>query len=302
MLAKITPPFLVRLFARPYVAGDSLDAALRVAGTQWKRFGALTTLDLLGEGDLTPFQVIENIGTCERIVDVIGSDPRFADPVARPTLSIKPSAFTGSDTEACWPKVTALADRARMRGVGLTIDMEDHPWTEPTIQYGVGLFESGHDVGIVLQTRMHRTETDLERIPAGMRVRLVIGIYPEVERYAIQSKAEMKERMLTYGARLLERGARLEFATHDEKLLARFLHTVAPAAPDRCEVQMLLGVPRRSFIKRLKKGHFGVTLPFRRYVPFARSWNDATAYLRRRMAESPSLPWLVLRNVLRVRR
>ncbi len=302
MLAKITPPFLVRLFAKPYVAGDSLEAALRVAEAKLNRFGTLTTLDLLGEGDLTPFQVIENIGTCERIVDVLGSDHRFADPATRPTLSIKPSAFTGSDTQACWPRIEALAARAKERGVALTIDMEDHPWTESTITNAVSLFERGHDVGTVLQTRMHRTEADLERMPAGMRVRLVIGIYPEVETYAIQSKAEMKERMLTYGKRLLERGARLEFATHDEKLLARFLRTVAPAAPERCEIQMLLGVPRRTFIKRLKKGHFGITLPYRRYVPFARGWDDATAYLRRRMAESPSLPWLVLRNVLRVGR
>jgi hypothetical protein len=33
-------------------------------------------------------------------------------------------------------------------------------------------------------------------------------------------------------------------------------------------------------------------------VPFANGWDDATAYLRRRLAESPSVAWLALRNLL----
>jgi hypothetical protein len=36
----------------------------------------------------------------------------------------------------------------------------------------------------------------------------------------------------------------------------------------------------------------------RRYVPFAIGWDNAMAYLRRRMDEVPSMSWLVLRNLL----
>jgi hypothetical protein len=60
---------------------------------------------------------------------------------------------------------------------------------------------------------------------------------------------------------------------------------------------MLLGVPRDELQAKLRTGELGLTLPVRLYVPFAVGWSDATAYLRRRMDESPSMIWLVLRNI-----
>ena len=170
-----------------------------------------------------------------------------------------------------------------------------------TIERSCELFQRGYDVGTVLQTRLNRTEADLEKIPAGMRLRLVIGIYPEPSEVAIQDKREMKERMLRYSARLLERGVHVEFATHDDHFVQRFAQEVAPAAPDRCEVQMLLGVPRARAYRSVRDGSWETPLPVRIYVPFAIGWDDATAYLRRRMEESPSMIWLVLRNLARRR-
>ena len=108
--------------------------------------------------------------------------------------------------------------------------------------------------------------------------------------------------MLAYARTLLERGAYVEFATHDEPTLERFLTDIAPGHEDRCEVQMLLGVPRRPFAKKLLGGEFPSVVPFRLYIPFATSWDDATAYLRRRMRESPSVMWLVLRNLFRAQK
>ena len=180
--------------------------------------------------------------------------------------------------------------------------MEERRWTDLTLDLSIGLFERGFDVGTVLQTRLFRTAKDLERIPPGMRLRLVIGIYPEPESHAITHKREMKELMVTQARRLLERGCFVEFATHDEEFIERFAREVAPMAPDRCEVQMLLGVPRTRCQRHLLDGSWGIPLPVRLYVPFAIGWDDATAYLRRRMQESPSMIWLVLRNFLRAGR
>lgn len=296
--SRLVPGPLVRWFARPYVAGGSIEAGLAVAHDRLERFGVLSSLDLLGEEVTREFQVLRNVATYEQVLDALGSQGRFAVPQTRPSVSLKPSAFTtGARREARAP-IFALAARARERGVALTIDMEDRRWTDLTLEWSTELFGQGHDVGTVLQTRLNRTEADLEAIPAGMRLRLVIGIYPEPAEVAVLEKAAMKERMLAYARRLLERGARVEFATHDEPCLERFLTEVAPAAPGRCEIQMLLGVPRRPFARRLLAGEYGVALPFRLYVPFAVTWNDATAYLRRRMDESPNMAWLVLRNLL----
>jgi len=130
-----------------------------------------------------------------------------------------------------------------------------------------------------------------------MRLRLVIGIYPEPAEVATTDKRVMKGRMVEYADRLLERDVFVEFATHDLEFAERFLREVAQRAPERCELQMLLGVPRGKFRRRLQAGELGATVVLRVYIPFAIGWDNATAYLRRRMRESPSIMWLVLRNL-----
>ncbi|MGH7163319.1 MAG: proline dehydrogenase family protein, partial [Planctomycetota bacterium] len=258
----------------------------------------LATLDLLGEDVRDEAQVRRNLDAYERLVGAIATDPRFVDGTSRPTVSVKPSAFTTGPLEAASGPVRALCDRAHAAGVGVTIDMEDRRWTDFTLDLAVRLFRRGLDVGTVLQTRLHRTEGDLSRVPPGMRIRLVIGIYREPPVAALTDKPAMKERMVEFSARLLASGARVEFATHDERFLERFVRDVAPRAPERCEVQMLLGVPRGRFRRTLADGRMGPRLPLRLYVPFALGWDDATAYLRRRMEENPSMALLVLRNLL----
>lgn len=299
MLARIVPAGLVRWFARPYVAGDSIEAGLAVAADALVREGLTASLDLLGESARSREQVEANAAAYRRLVDAVAGDRRFPDPATRPSVSLKPSAFTAGDPAEAGPALEAVAGQARAAGVALTLDMEDRRWTDATLDLCLSLFGRGHDVGAVLQTRLHRTEADVERIPAGMRVRLVIGIYAEPADVALVDRRRMKDRMVAYARRLLERGARVEFATHDERILREFARDVAPLAPGRCEVQMLLGVPRAGLQRSLRNGELGPPLPVRLYVPFALSWDDATAYLRRRMEESPSVAWLVLRNLLR---
>ena len=298
-ISRFVPGPVVRWFARPYVAGGSMEDGLAYAADAWLARGERATLDLLGEGVEDTFQVLRHVAAYEAMIDAVGSEARFRDPLARPTVSLKPSAFTADHHDAAHAPLDALIRRATERGVGVTVDMEDRTWTERTLAWTTAWHAEGHDVGTVLQTRLHRTEADLARIPAGMRLRLVIGIYPEPAEVALTAKPAMKARMLSYASALLAQGVHVEFATHDERLLRAFLRDVAPAAPERCEVQMLLGVPRKRFLRELAEGIYGISVPFRRYVPFALSWDDATAYLRRRMDESPNIMGQVLRNLLR---
>lgn len=300
MFAQLVPGPLVRWFARPYVAGDSIESAIAAAALLRGK-GMRTTLDLLGEGVTRMEQVEQNVSVYLELINYIAGDPQFADPESRPSVSVKPSAFTTGAMEDVRAPLTEIAECAHAQGVALTIDMEERRWTDLTIDLSVGLFERGFDVGTVYQTRLNRTEADLARIPAGMRLRLVIGIYSESAEFAATNKRTMKERMLTYAATLLERGVKVEFATHDEEFIERFAREVAPAAPDRCEVQMLLGVPRSRAGAALASGAWEVPIPVRIYIPFAIGWVDATAYLRRRMEESPNMIWLVLRNLARRR-
>jgi proline dehydrogenase len=286
---------MVRFFAAPYVAGESIDEALDVAARLLEKRGLLTTLDLLGESVTEEEQVRANVQVYQELIQKVAKDARFADPRTRPTVSLKPSAFTAGEQREVLGPLQSIADVARESKVALTIDMEDRRWTDLTLEASFGLFARGYDVGTVLQTRLQRTAADLEKVPPGMRIRLVIGIYPEPPDVAITDKNEMKSRMIEYAGRLLARGVFVEFGTHDEPCIERFAREVAPLAPGRSEVQMLLGVPRAALQEKLQSSDPPIAV--RLYVPFAIGWRDATAYLRRRMDESPSMVWLVLRNL-----
>lgn len=303
-LIRVIPPFLVRFFARPYVAGDSLQKAMDTAWALWNERGLLSSLDLLAE-DIHEQETVErNLQTYFDMVDAAASDPRFDGPETRPSLSMKLSSYTtapldrGGNGNGSADAVRKIVTRAAERGVRTTLDMESRHWTDFTLELLRELHAAGHThVGSVLQTRLKRTEADLEALPAGIRIRLVIGIYEEPADVAFTDKREMKERMLTYARTLLDRGHYVEFATHDDAYVRRFLDEVVPAAgvgPDRFEVQMLYGVPRDKLLRDVHERGYRARL----YVPFALGWPMAIAYLRRRLDEYPAMMFLVLKNLL----
>lgn len=303
-LVRLIPPPLVRFFAGPYVAGDSLAEAMDVAADLWRGRQLLTTLDLLAENIESRERVEQNIRTYQGMIDAVAADERFPRD-ARPTISMKLSSYTtlpldtGGNAEGAREAAFSICAYARERQVQLTLDMESRHWTDFTFDLLADLHAAGHThIGAVLQTRLHRTERDLERLPANIRVRLVIGIYKEPREHAITSKPEMKARMLAHARTLMERGHFVEFATHDEKWIRRFLSEVVEAGGhgrDRFELQMLFGVPRGRLLRELTQQGIRCRL----YVPFAEGWPMAIAYLRRRLDEYPGMAWLVLKNWFR---
>jgi proline dehydrogenase len=311
MLLDLVPDFLVRAFARPYVAGDHLEDGLDVADHLWQQASIRTTLDLLAEEVTSIDRVQANRQTYEDMIRTIGRDRRFACPEDRPSVSVKLSSFTvdpmdrGGQASGSREAMEAVAELAREHQVPLTIDMEDHHWTSFTLEVACDLFRRGFDVGTVLQTRLHRTREDLAGIPEGMRIRLVIGIYPEPRTIAITDRNQMKQHLLDYAGELLQRDIYVELATHDSSYLQRFFREVispASIAENRYEIQMLFGVPRADVLRRILAG----TLPggpqgapsVRLYVPFATAWDQATAYCRRRLRSNPDIAIYVLRNLL----
>ncbi len=301
-LIRVIPAFLVRTFASPYVAGDSLEKAMGVVHKLRKDRGLLATLDLLAEDIRTDAQVQQNLTTYLRMVDAAAAPDVPAD--ARPTLSLKPSSYTtagmheGGDGKGSLDAMLQIVRAAAAKNVALTIDMESRHWTDFTLDAIRRIHAEGHrHVGCVLQTRLHRTEKDLEGLPPGQRVRLVIGIYREPSDIALVDKPAMKDRMLAFAEKALRAGHYVEFASHDDAYVRRFVEQVVPKAgvgKDRYEVQMLYGVPRERFLADLRRQ--GITA--RLYVPFALSWDLAIQYLRRRLDEYPAMVWLVTKNLL----
>jgi len=312
-LLDFTPGPIVRLFARPYVAGDSLAKGLAVARRLLQDAGIVTTLDLLAEEVRSDERALANRATYLEMIRGVAQDEGFRAPRERPTISVKLSSFTmapmdrGGDARGAREAVEEVATEARRLGVPLTIDMEDHAWTEFTLDVAIDLFRRGFDVGTVLQTRLHRTEQDLARIPEGMRVRMVIGIYLEPESIALTQKPPMKERLLKQSAQLLDRGVYVEFASHDETIVRRFFSEVVQPRTlggERFELQMLYGVPRAPLLGevlagRLSPAHRAPPL-VRLYVPFATAWDQATAYCKRRLRNNPNMLGYVLVNLMQL--
>ena len=298
-LIRIIPAFMVRFFAQPYVAGDSLEKAMQAVGKLRKERGLLSTLDLLAEDIREPDQVRRNVEAYLQMVDAAAA----LAPDDRPTLSLKPSSYTtsplheGGDAAGSEEAMRGIVEKAAAHGVDVSIDMEGRQWTDFTLDALRRFHADGaRHVGCVLQTRLHRTEQDLDALPEGVRVRLVIGIYQEPADVALTDKAAMKERMLQFAERLLERGHYVEFATHDTACVRRFLDEVVPrvgASQDRYEVQMLYGVPRDRFLSKV----LGQGVKARLYVPYALGWDLAIEYLRRRLDEYPAMMWLVTKNM-----
>ncbi len=296
------------LLARPYVAGDSLDAGMNVA-YELSRRGLFTTLDLLAEGIDSKQLVDANREMYRQMVLQCSSDSRFSSAEVRPTVSVKLSSFTlspldrGGDAAGSVEAIEELAELARRSRVSLTIDMEDHHWTDFTLDVALRLFREGFDVGTVLQSRLHRTEQDLLRVPEGMRIRTVIGIYPEKHDIALSNKIEMKEALLRQSLALLRRNAFVEFASHDLKYIRRFLEQIVlpqGIGPERFEIQMLYGVPRGAFLRQMVDGSTcgGIQPRVRLYVPFASDWAQAVAYCQRRLRSNPNLAFYVARNLV----
>jgi proline dehydrogenase len=301
-LIRCIPPPLVRFFARPYVAGDSLQQAMLTVDKLWRERGLMSTLDLLAEDLHEESQAQRNLQTYLQMVDAVAAAGLPA--AGRPTLSLKPSSYTiqpmqsGGDATGSLAAMTGIVERAKEKGVQLTIDMESRHWTDFTLAALAGLRAAGHThVGCVLQSRLLRTERDIETLPPGLRVRLVIGIYREPADVALTDKPAMKQRLLQYAERLLRKGHYVEFATHDEACVRRFVDHVVPATgvgPDGYEVQMLYGVPRERLLGDLRRRGVRARL----YVPFALSWSMAIQYLRRRLDEYPAMMWLVSKNLV----
>jgi len=289
-VANAIPGRLVRVFAAPYVAGDSLQKALDVADRLYQDKGIHTTLDVLGEAEKTEDKVRRAVDAYLRALEAVKGRPYC-------TISIKPGhwGFYVSP-DLCRRNIEEMAAACQAAGRGLTVDMEDTDVTDFTIQLYRDLKPKYPVLGTVLQSRLYRTWEDLDAFDGlNACIRMVIGIYNVPAPAAMTKKRDMKEALLTQSLKLLERGHYVCFATHDIEYIRRAWRTFREKgiSKERYEFQMLLGVPRDNIIRELREAGETVRL----YVPFANDWDDAVAYLRRRMLESPSMAGLVIKNL-----
>jgi len=288
---SLAPTPLVKLFASPYVAGDSIGAATDAAQKLWCERRVCSTIDLLGEELESDEEVQYSVDVYERLIDALGSQD-YA------TISLKPTQLgSHRGTENCQKVIEGIVRRAEQYNIKVTLDMEDNSFTDMTLDIFRALNKDYPTFGTVLQSRLFRTDDDIISLKGlNARIRICIGIYNEPKEIALQSKSEMKKKLFQQVELLFKEGHYPEIATHDEAVINKAINIADKLniKKDQYEVQMLMGVPKQTFQDELIQNGILVRL----YVPFAEKWKYATAYCKRRLAANPAMACYILKNIL----
>jgi proline dehydrogenase len=276
--------------ASRFVAGETLDDAIRVAG-ELDRRSTGTILDHLGENVTAPEHAAEAVRAYVRALERIREEPGLDL-----TISVKLTQLgLEFSNELCAANLEQVLVQAEGAGTIVMIDMESSVYVDRTLRVFLELRRRFDRVGLALQSYLRRTPADVERLPEGSIVRLVKGAYLEPPEVALAGRAEVDGAFARLAATLLARGHVLHVATHDPKLIDGAVRYVqGQGVPwSRVEFQMLHGV-RRDLQARLSAEGY----PVRVYVPYGSEWYP---YLTRRLAERPANMWFFLSNLVRVR-
>ena len=281
----VVPRALLRRLSARYIAGDSVEDAVRAVAAL-NGGGKMATVDVLGEEIRASAEAGEIARAYHQIFARIESEQLDAN------VSIKLSALgLGLDEADCRGHVEELVRDAGVRGNFVRIDMEDSGTTDATLRLYRDLRSAGFaNVGVVLQARLRRTLAD---VPGLDNVRLCKGIYLEPNAIAFQDAEEIRANFRATLRALLDEGSYVGIATHDEALIADALAQVRERglARDAYEFQMLLGVKPERGDALVRDGH-----RLRVYVPFGAHWYE---YSLRRLQENPAIAGYVAADTLR---
>jgi proline dehydrogenase len=281
--SPLTRPVVAR-----FVAGETLDVALP-AIRELKRAGLRTTVDVLGESVTAPEQAVAAAESYLETIEALAAADLDVN------VSVKLTAL-GLDCsrELCETNVARIVAAAEAHGGFLRIDMEDHTKTEATLAIWRRVHERHPDVGVVIQSALRRSHTDVDRIVAvGGRVRLCKGAYDEPSSVAYRTKQAVDANYLRLMERLLRADVYPALATHDPRIIARAIETAdrLDVPRDRFEFQMLYGI-RRDLQRTLVDRGYRVRI----YVPYGSEWYP---YFMRRLAERPANVAFMLRSLAR---
>ncbi len=293
------PKWFVRWVSRRYVAGPTLEDAVRIM-QRLSSEGACFTIDVLGEEISTleeaSFFLEEYIRVMNRIQE-LGLDAN---------LSIKPTAFgLLIDPDQGLANIRQLVQSAGQHDMFVRLDMEDHRVTTDTIEVVKALHKEGlTNVGTVLQGRLFRTLQDIGDLETSLGpdadYRICKGIYLEPGNIAHESYQDIVDATNAAIDRMLAAGAYVGVASHDQPIINHALSAIASygmgpgsedprknAGPQRSnkgpgyEFQMLLGVRGPLRRKLLQQGH-----RTRVYIPYGEKWYE---YSIRRLKENPTI-------------
>jgi len=289
LIVKVTqmlPKSMVRVFAGKYIAGEELQDAINLV-KQLNSKGIFATLDVLGESIKNKEEAIEAKKKCIEVIEAIETNKLMAN------LSIKPTQMgLAIDEEFAFQQILEIVQKAKSFNNFVRIDMEDSPFTDPTLRVYKKLNEKIGHVGVVLQAYLKRTLSDIEQLnKLGTNYRICKGIYVEPESIAYKKRQAIRDNFLKALRLMLENRNYVGIATHDDYLVGNSYKMIKEMniPKDKFEFQMLLGVKEELRDKINSDGY-----KVRIYVPFGEDW---FAYSIRRLKENPQIAGYVFKNI-----
>ena len=282
------PKPVVRLFANRYIAGDTIDDAIRCV-KELNSEGACATMDVLGE-DVT--QEEDAFRMRQQSIEVLHTIAREG---LNSNLSIKLTSLgLKLGVDLCADNVHEILTVASDYGTFVRFDMEDSSCTSETI----AIFQKAHSefprTGIVVQAYMRRSDEDVRMLASnGTNFRLCKGIYREPPHIAWQGREEVQENFIRLLKIMFDHGCYVGIATHDSLLIdaASGMIRAMKLRKDQYEFQMLLGVRPELRRKLVREGH-----TVRLYVPFGENWYG---YSMRRFKENPEIAGYVFKALFK---
>jgi proline dehydrogenase len=285
-LLPLVPKPVVKIVAKQYIAGETLEEAL-TKSQELNRNDLGVTLDLLGEDPGGKDDCLRALLVYKRAIELIHSKGLKAG------ISLKPSHMgLKLDKDFCLANIATLVKLAGKHGIFVRIDMEDTSLCPATMDLFLTLQDQFSNVGIVIQAYLRRSINDINLLmEKGANIRLCKGAYYWEKRGDVYKDPDIINSSYTYLLeKLLSGGCFVGIATHDEKLVFQSLALIDRIGPPKgsYEFQMLFGVEDELRQILVSHGH-----PVRVYLPFGKEW---FAYSLRRLKENPRMVGYILAN------
>lgn len=285
-LIKAARRYGLRFGAARFVAGETLVEATKVIA-ELNRKGLSVTIDYLGEFIDHEQEAEEMANQCIDAIRAISEHGLDSQ------LSLKLTSMGLDISEHVVMKnMRRILEEAKAARVFVTLDMEDFPRCQPTLEVFKKLKAEYNDLGTVIQAYLYRTEKDLDELNfLHPNLRLVKGAYKEPSDIAFPEKEKVDANFKKIIKKHLLNGNYTAVATHDDKIIDYTKNLVKRhgISPDRFEFQMLYGIRNEKQLELADEGY-----KVRVYVPYGTDWYG---YFMRRLAERPANVAFVLKGI-----
>lgn len=290
LLAQKLPRYrFVQRATRRFMPGEELGDAL-TAAERLAKVGVSATTTLLGE----------NLNSLEEADGVVrhyqGALREIGARGLNAEISVKPTQL-GLDFGVDEAR-KRLAQLAESTSSLVWMDMEGSEHVDATLDIFRSVKQEQGNVGLCLQSYLHRTADDLEALlPLDPAIRLVKGAYNEPADVAFPKKSDVDRSFVTLTQTLLR--ARLSggqgrpvLGTHDPRMIgeANRIAYELGLDKDKYEFAMLFGIQRAEQERLARTGH-----EVRVLVSYGAAWFP---WYMRRLAERPANLWFVAKQLV----